>query len=216
VVPPNTVRFGPHDISYDDRVLEPRPWTLLQSEWAAELSEHAPPGPMLELCAGAGQIGLAAAWSSGRSLVQVDADPVACDFARANAAALGLGDRVEVRCGDLSSTVPLAESFPIILADPPYLPTTLVPRFPGDPVRAIDGGNDGLRVTRSCVLVIAAHLARGGAALVQVHGSRQARKLERELPVGMCVDEVRSHDAERAVALLRRAEPVTPNGADPR
>ena len=55
-----TMTFGDLEIAYDDRVLTPRPWTALQSEWAAELLESAPAGPVLELCAGAGQIGLLA------------------------------------------------------------------------------------------------------------------------------------------------------------
>ena len=51
------MRFGPVDIRHDDEVLEPRPWTIAQAEWASEL----PAGPMLELGCGAGHIGLAAA-----------------------------------------------------------------------------------------------------------------------------------------------------------
>ena len=39
-----TMRFGSLQIRYDDRVLEPRPWTTAQSAWAAELIEQAPEG----------------------------------------------------------------------------------------------------------------------------------------------------------------------------
>ena len=81
--------FGPLVVRYDERVLTPRPWTLMQSLWAAELAAQATAGPILELCAGAGQIGLAAAALTGRALVQVEADPVAADYARTNAAAAG-------------------------------------------------------------------------------------------------------------------------------
>ena len=62
---PRTTRFGPLDIEYDERVLEPRAWTLAQSEWAAQLLTGAGDEPLLELCAGAGQIGLAAAEREG-------------------------------------------------------------------------------------------------------------------------------------------------------
>ena len=48
------------EISYDQRVLEPRPWTAAQSRWASSLFRVLPPGPVLELCAGAGHIGLLA------------------------------------------------------------------------------------------------------------------------------------------------------------
>jgi hypothetical protein len=59
-------------IEYDDRVLVPRPWTAEQSRWAARLIRTGPPGPVLELCAAAGQIGLLAATLSPRPLVSVD------------------------------------------------------------------------------------------------------------------------------------------------
>ena len=54
------VAFGPITVEADASVLTPRPWTLVQSAWAAELSPGAPAGPILELCCGAGHIGLAA------------------------------------------------------------------------------------------------------------------------------------------------------------
>ena len=77
--------FGTLTIAYDDRVLRPREWTAAQSDWAADLMTAAPGGTVLELCAGAGHIGLLAVASSGRRLLCVDANPVACDYARANA-----------------------------------------------------------------------------------------------------------------------------------
>ncbi len=95
-------RFGTLEIAFDDRVLRPREWTTGQSRWAAELLlDQAPAGPVLELCSGAGQIGLLAIAGSDRSLVCVDANQVACEFARANAHAAGLADCVDVREGRL-------------------------------------------------------------------------------------------------------------------
>ncbi len=52
--------FGHLRIAYDARVLTPRPWTEAQSTWAAEVMTDAPEGPVLEVCCGAGQIGLLA------------------------------------------------------------------------------------------------------------------------------------------------------------
>lgn len=98
------IRFGHLDIDFDDRVLTPRTWTVRQSEWAAKLAAELPDGPILELCSGAGQIGLLAAALTGRGLVCVDADPVACAFARANAERAGLADVVEVREGSMEET----------------------------------------------------------------------------------------------------------------
>src|SRR4051794_6989307 len=83
--------FGPLTVTFDASVLRPRPWTAAQGEWAAELvaAGAAPDGPLLELCSGAGQIGLVAAVLSGRPLVQVDSSEHGCRFARMNADAAG-------------------------------------------------------------------------------------------------------------------------------
>lgn len=208
-VPVRSQAFGPLLVRYDERVLTPRPWTLLQSRWAAELAGDAPPGPILELCAGAGQIGLAAAVLSGRDLVQVEADPVAAEYARSNAAAAGWGARVQVRNAPMQTAMTAGERFPIIVADPPYLPTADVQRWPADPVTAIDGGPDGLELTRVCLQVAAGHLTAGGSLLLQVAGEAQAEAVTELLGSSprpeLVAVQTRHHDPERAVVLLRRA-----------
>lgn len=174
-----TVRFGPLDIAYDEQVLEPRGWTLAQSQWAAELLASCAGGPILEICSGAGQIGLAAALLSGRSIVLVDASGPACTFARHNATAAGLADRVDVRHAPMSEALTPDERFPLVLADPPYIPSTDTRVFPEDPLTAIDGGIDGLDLARSCLEVGAAHLLPGGHLLIQLRDGEQAELLLR-------------------------------------
>lgn len=172
--------FGSLTIAFDERVLRPREWTTAQSSWATRLSATTPDGTVLELCAGAGQIGLLAVAPTGRRLVCVDASDVACDYARANAVAAGLADRVEVREGRLEDVIGPDETFPLIIADPPWVPRPDVDRHPEDPRTAIDGGADGLDVARACLAVIDAHLAPGGSAVLQVGTREQAAVLRRE------------------------------------
>jgi release factor glutamine methyltransferase len=174
------IAFGSLSIAFDDRVLRPREWTAAQSEWAADLMVTAPGGQVLELCAGAGHIGLLAVAMSGRRLVCVDANPVACDYARANALAAGLADRVEVREGRLETALAADELFPVVIADPPWVPRDQTGQFPEDPLTAIDGGHDGLDVARACLSVIAEHLAPGGSAVLQLGTKVQADVLRRE------------------------------------
>ncbi|MDN4160389.1 class I SAM-dependent methyltransferase [Nocardioides abyssi] len=171
------VAFGPLTITFDERVLRPRPWTTAQSAWAAELLAGAPAGPVLELCSGAGQIGLLAVHDSDRWLVCVDANPVACAYTLQNAAAAGLGDRVEVRNGDLSAMVPADERYALVVADPPWVPASDTGRFPEDPLLAIDGGVDGLVVAVACVEVAAAHLLPGASLLIQLGNVEQVDAL---------------------------------------
>jgi release factor glutamine methyltransferase len=203
-----TQAFGPLVVRYDERVLTPRPWTLMQSLWAAELATEAPDGPLLELCSGAGQIGLAAAVFSGRALVQVEADPVAAGYARANAASADRRLPVEVRNAPMHLALAAGERFAVILADPPYLPTADVARWPDDPVSAIDGGADGLDLVRVCLRVASGHLLPGGSMLLQVAGDCQARAVVEMLGTIPDLDlehlGTRHHDPDRAVMLLGR------------
>jgi methylase of polypeptide subunit release factors len=204
-----TCRFGPLDLEYDERVLTPRGWTLVQSKWAAELAADAAPGPLLELCAGAGHIGLAAAVLADRDLVQVEADPIAAMYAVANAARAGWGDRVQVRVERLQTAVRADERFGVILADPPYLRSDDVARWPGDPVTAIDGGADGLELIHACLAVAAEHLDADGVLLLQVAGPAQdaeiANLVAARPDLGLCRDETRVVDDARAVVLFRRS-----------
>lgn len=177
-VEPETIAFGPLRISFDARVLRPRPWTAAQSAWAAELIAAAPTGPVLELCAGAGQIGLLAVAGSGRRLVCVDLDPVACGFARANAEAAGLGELVEVRQGSMDEVLDDGERFAVVVADPPWVSRSEVGRYPDDPLRAIDGGDDGLDLARTCLDVAQRHLRPGGSVVLQVGSVDQVGLLD--------------------------------------
>jgi methylase of polypeptide subunit release factors len=197
-LPMRRTTFGGLDISWDARVLEPREWTLEQSLWAASILRDAPAGPVLELCCGAGQIGLRAVLDTERHLVCVDANPVAASYTLENARTAGLADRVEVRTGWIEEVLETGELFPVIIADPPWVPHDETSRFPEDPTLAIDGGGDGMDVVRTCVRAIEEHLTPGGAALLQLGSVEQARQvadLVREVTAG----EVR--DFERGVLL---------------
>lgn len=196
--------FGGVAVAYDDDVLAPRLWTLAQSRWAVELLRRLPGGPVLELCSGAGQIGLVVARATGRALVQVDADERACAFARRNAA--GAGVEADVRCGRLGAALAPGERFPLVLADPPYVPSHQTSGHPGDPSHAIDGGDDGLDLARVCLRVAGAHLTTGGRLILQLRGPGQAVTLSDEIPRhGLVPVEHRDHPPDGTLLLLRPA-----------
>jgi methylase of polypeptide subunit release factors len=196
------MRFGPVAVAYDDDVLVPRPWTIEQSRWAAALLDDLPAGPVLELCAGAGQIGLVAAVESGRDLVQVDVDERACAYARRNADRAGVTS--DVRCGDLEQALTDGERFPLVLADPPYVPSDEVDQHPDDPRGAIDGGPDGLDIARACLGIAAVHVLDDGAVLVQLGSPEQADRLRPDAAAhALEIVEVRTVAGKGALALLR-------------
>ncbi|WP_235735502.1 methyltransferase [Nocardioides alcanivorans] len=198
--------FGSLSIAYDDRVLEPRPWTAAQSAWAADLAHDVPPGPLLELCSGAGHIGLLAVETSGRNGVLVDIDPVACDFARANAAVAGLADLVEVRERPVDDCLAVGERFALVIADPPWVPASQTGRFPEDPLLAIDGGGDGLDLARDCVTTIDRCLHPQGAAVLQLGTVGQVDDLGEWMAgrLDLATTEVRMFGDRGVLAVLRR------------
>lgn len=197
--------FGGLTICFDEQVLRPRPWTLEQSLWAQDLLPDLPEGRVLELCSGAGQIGLRAVMSSPRHLVCVDLSASALAWCAINASAAGLADRVELRGGRMTDAVASHETFPLIVADPPWVPSSGTSRFPEDPLLAIDGGPDGLAVVRECLDVIAACLAPGGAALLQLGNRAQADAVAGRL-AGSHVEpgELREYDGGTVLRLERR------------
>ena len=203
-----TVTFGGLPISFDERTLRPRAWTAMQSEWAAELLRSAPAGPVLEICAGVGHIGLLAIIDRSRDLVQVDLNGVACEFARLNAAAAGLASRVEVRHGRMEEAVTDAERFAVIVADPPWVPSAETEVFPEDPLTAIDGGDDGLVVARTCLGVIDRHLDAAGSALLQLGTEAQVAAVDDHLherrELRLRVEDFRTHEAGNVVVHLVR------------
>jgi release factor glutamine methyltransferase len=157
------------------------------------------------LCAGAGHIGLLAAVLTGRSpLVQVDLNPNAGAFACRNAMAAGVTEH-DFRIASLDTALQPDERFPLILADPPYLPSQDVSLFPDDPIAAIDGGHDGLALIDACLRLAGTHLVDNGVLFLQVRGPSQADEVGRRVGAnGMCVTETRVVDNDRAVAKLQR------------
>jgi len=186
------VDFAGLEISFDDRVLRPRPWTEEQARWAGDLLACLPPGPVLELCSGAGQIGLAGVAGTDRELVCVELDPTAADYAEQNARTAGLDHRVEVRRGHFQEVLRPGERFPLVIADPPWVASDETARFPQDPQLAIDGGADGLAVALACLDTIEQHLAADGAALLQLGSAEQVVDLMSRGPGSLRCREVRT------------------------
>lgn len=198
-----STNFGGLCIRYGHGVLEPRGWTLQQARWAVAGAGGAPAGSVLELCAGVGHIGLVVAQTTGRTIVQVDVDPRACAWARTNASAAGVVS--DVRCGPFGQVLADGERFPVILADPPYIPSRDTARYPDDPRLAIDGGPDGLAVARDCLTVIGDHLVEGGFAILQLRDTGQVEALTDDVRARRLVTaEQRVHQGRGVLVRLER------------
>ncbi|MGO4257421.1 methyltransferase [Marmoricola sp. RAF53] len=198
----HTIRYGPLTIGYDASVLSPRKWTQLQAHWGSQLLGDLPAGPVLELCAGAGQIGLLTVHGHDRSLVAVDSSAAACNWARRNAHRHGID--ADVRHGNMAHALDPEERFPLITADPPTVRHADVDSFPEQPGPAIDGGPDGLTEARRCVRVIGHHLSTTGDALIQLGSVDQVHQLGPSLRLaGLAPTELRVIPDRAVVVRLR-------------
>jgi release factor glutamine methyltransferase len=124
-------------IRVPDEALSPKFGTLL-------LARHLPlreGDRVLELGTGAGLIAILAA-RRGHAVVATDVVNACCELARANALLNGVGDRMQVRCGDLFA--PMAgDAFDLIAVNPPQMPTPPEREWDDPICQADSGGPDG-------------------------------------------------------------------------
>ncbi len=165
----------------DASVLVPRPDTETVVEVArARRADKAAPCRVLDLCTGSGALAVALAKElPAARVVATDISPDAVALARKNAERNGVADRVEVRVGDLWQPV-AGERFDLIVANPPYIRSDVIPTLQAEVLReprlALDGGADGMQFYDRICAEALAHLEPGGALVVE-HGYDQAEQV---------------------------------------
>lgn len=97
-------------------------------------------------------------------LIGTDVSAEALEIARANAETWGVADRVDFRQGDLFAPIP--ETLDVLLSNPPYVATEFLGThrrmLHHEPRVALDGGDDGLDITRRLADEWRAHVVSGG------------------------------------------------------
>lgn len=164
-----------------EAVLVPRPETELLVEWALALLP--PPGGRrflaIDLGTGSGCIACAlAAERADLDVLAVDVSPDAALVARDNARALGLAARIRVVAADVLHGIRDLRA-DLIVSNPPYLPTALVPELPPEvrthePTIALDGGADGLALIKRIAGLARAALRVSGVLVIETAGGAQA------------------------------------------
>lgn len=162
--------FMGHTFYVDDRVLIPRPETELLTELAIGELRRMPCPTALDLCCGSGCISISMALAVPQANVHAaDLSTGALAVTRRNAQTLGA--RITLHQGDLFAAVE-GMRFDLIISNPPYIPTadcrTLQAEVLQEPDMALDGGMDGYDFYRRIASESPAHLAKGGAVLLEV------------------------------------------------
>jgi release factor glutamine methyltransferase len=169
--------FWTLDLFVSPAVLIPRPETELLVETVLHAIAPDAPARVLDLGIGSGAISLAIlSERKNATCVGVDISDGALAVAQANADALGVADRLELKHGGWD--VSLDGAFDLVLSNPPYVATkdidTLAPevaRF--EPRLALDGGPDGLDAYRAIIARLPHLLPPGGVFAFEV-GKGQA------------------------------------------
>lgn len=201
------------DFAVGPGVLVPRPETeTLVLEILDHLREYTAPR-VLDLCTGSGCIAIAIAKNaSGASLVAVELDPTAGEYAARNVAGHELGDRIDLRLGDLDDPLEAGERFDAIVSNPPYVTTeehaTLDPDVRlHEPRTALVGGEDGLDVVRRIVSAGMARLEPNGLIALEIDPAQAGTVRELLEAVGF-VDVRAVKDANGDLRVVRGRRPA--------
>ena len=153
-------------------VLIPRPETEHLVEKVIELAVLFQSPRIVDIGTGSGAILLALLSELPNAYgVATDISLAALKTAKNNAAKLGLADRAGFVACDYASA--LSDSFDLIVSNPPYIPTADITALDievraHDPLRALDGGPDGLDAYRLIAPAAARLLTPGGLLVVEV------------------------------------------------
>ena len=193
------------DFHVTPEVLIPRPETELLIEsalaWVRMRSQPEAGLRILDLCTGSGIIPVTLATVlPNAGIVATDISPAALAVARLNAEKHGLGGRIrfyeadlfevrnsitdnrysglDIRIANNESRIP---TFELIVSNPPYIPTETLHGldvYGREPTLALDGGPDGMVVTRRLLAESKRYLAEGGAIRVEIEAGQGKIALE--------------------------------------
>jgi len=160
----------------DQRVLIPRPETETVVEVVKErFKKREASGriTMIDVCCGSGALGLAiASFLPGKWLLtDIDADALA--VAKINCEKYSGDGPFSPVLADLFKPFDNSSDFNLIVSNPPYVKRSALPALPAgvrnfEPVRALDGGENGLEILEKLVTLSPNYLAEGGLLVTEI------------------------------------------------
>lgn len=157
--------FYGRDFRVTPHVLIPRPETEGLVEWAVQKIKEESLTRVVDVGTGSGIIALTVVLESPElSVHAVDLSPEALVIARENAERHDVVSRVEFSESNLLEGV--TGEWDLILSNPPYIATDVIPTLSRevqrDPLKALDGGPDGLDLIRKLIQQSQNKLRPGG------------------------------------------------------
>jgi release factor glutamine methyltransferase len=143
--------------------------------------------------------------------VGLDIAEAAVRTAARNAVAHGCADRASFLVGDWGAA--LSRRFDVIVTNPPYIARAALPLLPRDvachdPLRALDGGEDGLEAYRRIAEDLPALLAAGGIFVAELGVGQASKVVEILEGNGLAVDGVEKDLAGVVRCLIARRTPA--------
>ena len=167
-----TAEFCGYEFEVRPGVLIPRPETEMLVAAAAEYLRTIPSPRFLEIGIGTGCIAISVLKDvQSSSAVGVDIAPEPVELTRRNADLLHVGDRLDLRIGDLFQPV-AGERFNAVISNPPYVPAADLPQLQPEvrdfePHKALTDGGSGLSIIQRIVDAAPEHLIPGGLLAIE-------------------------------------------------
>ncbi len=146
---------------------------------------------VLDMCTGSGCIAVSIAhYCPETMLVACDISQAALCIARANCVRNKVDNRVELHCGDLFGSLSDEHQFNIIVSNPPYIETNVIPELQKEvknhePFLALDGGKDGLDFYRRIIANAPRYLTNGGYLALEI-GYNQGQSVKKLMNEFFC------------------------------
>jgi release factor glutamine methyltransferase len=177
-------QFGSIEVTVDPRVLIPRPETEQLWELVVSMLSDRPPGVVVDLGTGSGNLAIALKTSFPDAAVHaVDVSAGSLEVAAHNAAALG--SEIALYHGDLFEPLPaeIRGRVDLVMSNPPYIATGDHSALPPEvrdhePAIALFAGPDGLSVLRRIVASAPDWLAPDGLLACEIGEAQGAALLE--------------------------------------
>jgi len=164
--------FYKYTFKVNSDVLSPRPDSEILVEEAIQIIHQKGIDSVLEFGVGSGCLILSIlADCPSVCGLGLDKSDAALKIAQANAASLGVSDRIKLERFDYFKDK-LRGAFPLIISNPPYIPTTEISKLDievkaYDPLTALDGGYDGYEHYRRLSQIVPSLLAPQGFVLFE-------------------------------------------------